>query len=206
MNILYKTKLRIQNNKGMLILINKSNPLPKDYRPYDMCKPCVAFACNDNFEKTLLRKEAAHSLEALFNCALKYNIQLYGISFFRPYFRQDSIYKNTVLEKGEAYARLHVAKPGYSEHQSGLSADISSRGVGLQLTESFGQIDDGIWLFNNAHKFGFIIRYPKDKEHITGYAYEPWHIRYVGKYIATNIFNNNLTLEEWYELNSKFLS
>ena len=107
---------------------------------------------------------------------------------------------------GEEYASIHVAKPGFSEHQCGLSADVSSKSVNLQLTIDFEHTKEGIWLFNNAHKFGFIIRYPKGKEYITGYAYEPWHIRYVGKSIATTIFNNNLTLEEWYEQNSKFLA
>lgn len=206
MNFLYSSKLRILKNKGMLILVNKNHPLPKDYRPYDMCKPKVLFASNDNFEKTLLRKEAAHALEKLFDSALKEDIHLYGISFFRPYFRQASIYKDTVAIKGEDYAALHVAKPGFSEHQSGLSADISSKSVNLLLTTKFDQTDEGRWLFNNAHKFGFIIRYPKDKDVITGYSYEPWHIRYVGKCVATDIFKNNLTLEEWYDVNCKKFS
>ena len=91
-------------------------------------------------------------------------------------------------------------KPGQSEHQSGLAADVSSPSVNYALTESFGKTDEGIWLAQNAHKFGFIIRFPDGKESITGYLYEPWHIRYVGESVATEIYAKDLTLEEYLEL------
>ena len=206
MNLLYYSKIHLQKSKGMLLLVNKNNPLPKDYRPWDMRTPKIAFASNDNFEKTLLRKEASYAIEDLFHAAKKDNIALYGISFFRPYFRQHSIYRSVVDTKGEEYANSHVAKPGFSEHQSGLSADLSSKSANLELIPSFGTLPEGLWLEKNAHKYGFILRYPLGKEAITGYSYEPWHFRYVGKCIASNIFQNKLTLEEWYDINQKYFS
>ena len=90
-----------------------------------------------------------------------------------------------------------VAYPGQSEHQTGLAMDVSSQSVGFTLEEDFGQAKEGIWLKDNAHKFGFIIRYGKDNTHITGYSYEPWHIRYVGKDVANEIYEKNITLEEF---------
>jgi hypothetical protein len=89
--------------------------------------------------------------------------------------------------------------PGSSEHQTGLSIDVSSDSVGCALEESFGATADGKWLAKNCHKYGFIIRYPKNKTKITGYSYEPWHIRYVGRKLATYLYKNDLTLEEYYE-------
>ena len=100
--------------------------------------------------------------------------------------------------KGADYTNRYSAKPGYSEHQTGLSIDVSASSIGNRLSESFGSTDEGIWLAAHAHEYGFIIRYPKDKASITGYAYEPWHIRYVGIELATYLYENNLTLEEYY--------
>ena len=90
-----------------------------------------------------------------------------------------------------------VAYPGQSEHQTGLAMDVSCQSVGFTLEEDFGQTTEGIWLSENAHKFGFIIRYGKDTTNITGYSYEPWHIRYVGKDAAKEIYDLNITLEEY---------
>lgn len=204
--LVYVSKVKALNNKGMLILVNKNNPLPGDYRPYDMVTPHIPFINNDNYEKTLLRCEAAKAMEKLFCAASSLDLRLYGISFFRPYFRQNAIYRSTLKTKGEEYASLHIAKAGHSEHQTGLSADISSKSVNYQLCPEFGMSDEGIWLANNAHHYGFIMRYPINKEDITGYCYEPWHIRYVGKAVAHNIYFNQITFEEWYEVNKKYLS
>jgi D-alanyl-D-alanine carboxypeptidase len=90
-----------------------------------------------------------------------------------------------------------VARPGTSEHQTGLTMDITAKSVGLELVESFENTAEGKWLASNAHNYGFILRYPKGKTNITGYAFEPWHYRYVGVDIATDIFNRGITLEEY---------
>jgi hypothetical protein len=93
---------------------------------------------------------------------------------------------------------LYSAAPGNSEHQTGLAIDVSCKSINFGLTNSFASTPEGLWLKDNCWRFGFILRYPKDKEHITGYAYEPWHIRYVGVPLAYYLYNNNLTLEEYY--------
>ncbi len=98
---------------------------------------------------------------------------------------------------GKEVANKTVAYPGQSEHQTGLAMDVSSHKMGFKLHQSFGETIEGIWLANNAPKFGFIIRYPKGKEHITGYKYEPWHLRYVGVQVAEEIAQKGITLEEY---------
>jgi D-alanyl-D-alanine carboxypeptidase len=92
-----------------------------------------------------------------------------------------------------------VAIPGSSEHQSGLAMDIASKSTDLNLTEGFAETIEGKWLAENAHRFGFILRYPKGKEAITNYEYEPWHFRYVGEKAATVIYQHDWTLEEYFK-------
>ena len=120
-----------------------------------------------------------------------------NISGFRSYATQQRVYNNWVNTYGTAGADRISARPGHSEHQSGMAIDVNS------LDESFGQTATGKWLAANAHKYGFIIRYPQGKEHITGYSYEPWHIRYVGD-IAEDIYNSGLTLEEYLGITSSY--
>ena len=119
-------------------------------------------------------------------------------SGYRSYEYQEKIYNEIVREKGFNYALRSVAKPGYSEHQTGLAIDICIYKDGKSYIEhDIEDYPETKWLHTNAHKYGFILRYPKDKEEITGYMYEPWHLRYVGD-ISLYIYNNNLALEEYY--------
>lgn len=113
------------------------------------------------------------------------------VSGFRSYQTQERIYNNYIKQWGQEYTDTVSARPGHSEHQTGLAFDVG------ELKKSYGETAEGIWLRENCHKYGFIIRYQKGKEDITGYAYEPWHIRYVGVEAATYIMANNLTLEEY---------
>ena len=122
----------------------------------------------------------------------KENIILIGSSAYRSYKSQLRILKEETDKKGVDYADKYVAKPGQSEHQSGLAVDVTNRVRCFDKTSKESQ-----WLANNAYKFGFILRYPDGKEDITGYNYEPWHIRYVGKDIAKEIYMKNITLEEY---------
>ncbi|NSL50611.1 M15 family metallopeptidase [Calidifontibacillus erzurumensis] len=186
-----------QNFDNILVLVNKQNSLPKDYVPSDLVAPNVPFSFTEDLPKRYMRREAALALEQLFRAAQQENIELFAVSGYRSYDRQEAIFAANVAKKGEAAARLVSAEPGQSEHQTGLAMDVSSRSVGFDLIEEFGETKEGIWLKNNAHKFGFIIRYPKGKEDITGYSYEPWHIRYVGKSVAKEIFENSFTFEEY---------
>ena len=120
-----------------------------------------------------------------------------SISGFRSYDYQKNLYARYVRRDGERKASMYSAKPGHSEHQTGLAFDIGGPNQNYWLRNSFDSTKEGIWLKDNAHRFGFILRYPKGKTHITGYDYEPWHFRYVGIEDATEIYKNNLTLEDY---------
>lgn len=189
----------VTNPDSIAVVVNKERSLPSDYRPDDLVEPNVPFSFAEKHDKRLLRKEAAEALERLFAQAEQEGIQLYAVSGFRAYETQRSIYEWNVNQYGEEHANRFSAYPGTSEHQTGLAMDVSSASVGYQLEQQFGDTKEGQWLADNAHLFGFIIRYPEGKEHITGYAYEPWHLRYVGEWIAREVYENDITLEQYFE-------
>ncbi len=143
-----------------------------------------------------MRKVAGEALEKLFNAAETENIVLLGVSGYRNYNYQVNVYNNSVYRNGKQHADKYVAQPGTSEHQTGLAIDIVSNEY-TNLDEIFVNTRAYKWLKENCYKYGFIIRYPKGKEDITGYKFEPWHIRYVGIDVATEIMNRNITLEEY---------
>ncbi|MFC8057286.1 D-alanyl-D-alanine carboxypeptidase family protein [Bacillus cereus] len=180
-------------------VVNKEYGLPEDYKPEDLVVPNVPFSFSGTLEKSYLRKEAAEALERLFDLANKEGIQLNAVSGFRSYDYQKNLYANNVKRKGQEHTDRFSAKPGHSEHQTGLTMDVSSKSANNELELTFANTKEGKWLKENAHRAGFIIRYPKGKESITGYAYEPWHIRYVGD-IAESIYKKKLTLEEYMNL------
>ncbi|MGM0875257.1 MAG: M15 family metallopeptidase [Bacillota bacterium] len=189
----------IENPTNILAMVNKEYTLPETYEPSDMVNPNVNFSFGDaDVPQRYLRKEAARALEELFKLAESEGIELFAVSGFRSYSRQQGIFNVEKEGKGEKQALQAVALPGQSEHQTGLAMDVSSRSVNLEITEEFGETEEGKWIRNNAHKSGFIIRYPEGKESITGYQYEPWHLRYVGKKQAFAIYKNKLTLEEYF--------
>ncbi len=173
--------------------------MPEDYKPEDLVVPNVPVSFSGTLEKSYLRKEAAEVLERLFDLANKEGIQLNAVSGFRSYDYQKKLYANNVKRKGQEHTDRFSAKPGHSEHQTGLTMDVSSKSANNELELTFANTKEGKWLKENAHRAGFIIRYPKGNESITGYAYEPWHIRYVGD-IAESIYKKKLTLEEYMNL------
>lgn len=180
-----------------LLLVNKQYYLPADYVPPDLTKPDIPFSFSGDLPQRYMRKEAADALSRLYQQAVAEKITLVGVSGFRSYQTQKAIFDQKAKAEGEEKANQFSARPGESEHQTGLAIDISSPSVGNQLTQSFGQTKEGLWLAENAPKYGFIIRYLKGKEDITGYMYEPWHIRYVGIETAQAIASQNITLEEY---------
>ncbi|MCK9444410.1 MAG: M15 family metallopeptidase [Tissierellaceae bacterium] len=190
-------KLILKNTDDILVLVNKRRNLPSDYKPSDLVIPDVKFSFDDIIDKRHLRKEAAHALEDMFREADNQNVILYGVSGYRSYNTQNYLFENKVSKVGEEEANLLVARPGQSEHQTGLAMDISSKSANFSLIEDFGQTTEGQWVNENAHRFGFIIRYKRDTTDITGYSFEPWHIRYVGVEVATEIYERNITLEEF---------
>lgn len=194
----------IENPTNILSMVNKEYTLPEGYEPADLVTPNVDFSFGDqDIPKRYLRKEAAQALEELFSLAKNEDIELLAVSGFRSYSRQQGIFNVEKEDKGEEQALQAVALPGQSEHQTGLAMDITSRSVNLEITEDFGETIEGKWVKENAHKAGFIIRYPKGKESITGYQYEPWHFRYVGVDAAQTIFEKNITLEEYFNIVEK---
>jgi len=197
-------KAVIQNPKNIMVMVNKQYSLPDGYAPDDLVRPNVLFSFGDqDIEKSYMRKEAAEALEAMFTDAKNNGTHLFAVSGYRSYDRQVSVFNAEVNKYGEEKALAAVAIPGSSEHQTGLSMDLSSESANFELSEAFGETAEGKWIAQNAHRFGFILRYPKGKEAITGYKYEPWHFRYVGKKAAKVIFEKDLTLEEYFKIVQK---
>jgi zinc D-Ala-D-Ala carboxypeptidase len=190
-------KAVVQKLEDLLIVANKERNLPADYEPKDLVTPNVPFPFKEDLPKKKLRKEAALSLEVLFKAAEDKGMNLLAQSGYRSYDTQVSIFAYNAEQKGEEVANKTSSKPGQSEHQTGLSMDVTSPEVNYELVEAFGETKEGKWLGENAHKYGFIIRYPKGKEEITGYKYEPWHLRYVGVEHAKKIHEQGITLEEY---------
>ena len=162
-----------------ILIANKTYALPSDFNP----------GVSDEAYDALTEMEIA---------AAEDGISLFIVSGFRSYDDQDVIYNRYVSQDGKAEADRYSARPGHSEHQTGYAFDLNS------LEEYFADTPEGIWLAENCHKYGFIIRYPKGKEHITGYMYEPWHVRYLGVDIATFVYESGLTLEEYLGITSVY--
>ncbi len=198
--VLSAEKWDIRTPSSLTIIVNKNRELPADYVPEDLVKPDVEFPFLGRAEKKLMRREAADALEDLFHAAEKAGVELVAVSGYRSYERQQETYQSALKRKGKASTSRYNARPGQSEHQTGLAMDVSSPSMNCQLNESFGETEAGRWLANHAAEFGFIIRYEKGKEEVTGYSYEPWHIRYVGKELANILKQKGLTMEEYFLL------
>lgn len=181
-------------------LVNREYTLSEDFVPEDLETPDILFPFSDTtIDKAKMTKTAGQALARLFDAAFdEEGLVLYGISAYRSYARQYTIYAINLAVYGVTHANRYSAAPGTSEHQTGLSIDISCRSEGYDLEETFADTPEGIWVAANAHRFGFILRYPKGKEQITGYAYEPWHLRYVGEELAAFLYETGLTLDEYY--------
>lgn len=189
----------ITNVNDIVVMVNKDRSLPSDYIPSDLVVPNVKFSFLQELPKKNMKKEGAIALEKLFEDAEKEGIELYAVSGYRAYERQNILFNYYVSKFGEEEASEFSARPGQSEHQTGLAMDISAKSVEYKLTDKFEETEEGKWVKENSYKYGFIIRYPKDKTDITGYSYEPWHIRYVGNDVAEYIYNNKITLEEFFK-------
>ena len=165
---------------GGILIANKTYQLPSSYNPGGLTDECY-----DAFKK-------------MQNAASGDGIDLWIVSGFRSYSTQESIYWRYVGNDGMAEADTYSARPGHSEHQTGLAMDLNS------LDDSFANTPAGRWLEKHGHEYGFIIRYPRGKQDITGYIFEPWHVRYLGVDIATKVYESGLTLEEYLGIDSKY--
>ena len=195
----------VDNPTSYQVYINKNRRLPEGYTPLDLVEPKVSHLAARGDDRRLLRVEPASKLEELFEAAQEEGIDLVAVSGYRSHQRQATIYQSHVARNGQEYADRFSARPGTSEHETGLTIDVSAASVAFALEQAFRDTTEGSWLAENAHLYGFIIRYPEGKEAITGYAYEPWHLRYVGEELAQHLYEEELTLEEYfgyhYELN-----
>ena len=190
----------IESPEAYDVLVNKKRTLSKTYAPQDLVKLTEVPTVLSNPEINQLREVAYNALVELFNAAKEEKgYELYARSGYRSYGTQDSLYNSYVNSRGQAAADKYSAKPGQSEHQTGLAMDITCEAMNFSLDDTFGETDEGKWVAENAHRFGFIIRYQKGKEDITGYMYEPWHIRYLGAELAKEVYDSGLTLEEFFE-------
>ncbi|MBM7579493.1 M15 family metallopeptidase [Jeotgalibacillus terrae] len=162
-----------------VLIANKEYPLPTDYAPGE-------------------DPEARASYNEMQQAASAAGYSLVAFSTYRSYDYQTDLYNNYVAQHGQEEADRFSARPGYSEHQTGLGFDIGAEGQEEHwASDSFKDTPEAKWLAENAHKFGFILRYPAGKEHITGYQYESWHFRYIGKDLAGKVYKSGQTLEEY---------
>lgn len=162
-----------------ILIANKTYPLPSTYNPG-------------------VNPAANAALQEMFAAAKAEGLNLFVKSGFRSYSTQKSLYNNYVKRDGAAAADRYSARPGHSEHQTGLAFDIN------KANSSFAGSPEANWLAQNCYKYGFIIRYPQGKESITGYIYEPWHVRYLGVETATAVYNSGLCLEEYLCITSSY--
>lgn len=190
---------QVENPESILVLVNKNNLLPSEYEPSDLVKPDVPFYFEEDLPKRYMREEAAKALEKLFEASEAEGLNLVAASGYRAYARQKQLYEGYVEQMGQEAADKVSAFPGASEHQTGLAMDVTSPEMGYGLAESFGETKEGKWLADNAYKYGFIIRYPEGRTADTGYSYEPWHIRYIGKEAAGEIYKKGWIFEEYKE-------
>ena len=189
----------VTNPSSLYVLVNKKRNLPSDYVPDDLVVPGVPFSFSGDSPKKQMRKEAAAALEKLVAGAKADGITLKAVSGYRSYKTQKSLFDSYAKKDGIEAANRYSAHPGQSEHQTGLTMDISGASVNYALTADLGKAKEGIWLAEHASEYGFIVRYPDGKEDITGYTYEPWHIRYIGADAAKAVIESELTLEQYFE-------
>lgn len=185
----FKTYTTKEAEEDLTILVNKYHKLPDDYEPSDL----VALSYNSGYTYKL-RKEAAEKFEELTSAGLLDNVIFYPYSAYRSFETQKSLYNRYKERDGEAEADTYSARPGFSEHQLGLAVDVRSSTLSSNLTSN-----DYKWMQDNSYKYGFIIRYPKGKQHITQFMEEPWHIRYLGVELATKVHDSGLTYDEYYD-------
>ena len=176
---------------GNLILINKYNKVDKDFIP-----ALVSLNSKYTTKSLQVTNDTKHAFEKLCEDSLLENLNIKAMSAYKSYDYQLGLYNYYVSQDGKEAADKYSARPGFSEHNSGLAIDIK----GINTDYLSDETKEYKWIKDNAHLYGFIIRYPKGNEDITGYQYEPWHLRYVGIDVATYIYEHNITFDEYYAM------
>ncbi|MFJ5623304.1 D-alanyl-D-alanine carboxypeptidase family protein [Peribacillus loiseleuriae] len=180
------------------VLVNKKNKLPDNYVPKDLVYTSIPFTFKEKTEKKKMRSEASAAIGKLFAESKKQGVNLLGVSAYRSHATQVALFNSYVKRDGYNKAITYSALPGTSEHETGLSIDVTGGDGKCAAQDCFGATKEAKWLQAHAADYGFIIRYPKGKESVTGYKYEPWHLRYVGISKAQTIMSQGMTLEEYY--------
>ncbi len=187
----YTNEVPSNLDDGYLLIVNKYNKLGSDYVP-DLVEMDDKYNHNKGYR--YMNPIAYEHFKEMVDAAALDNITLFNISAYRSYDTQNILYNNYVARDGKEAADTFSARAGYSEHQTGLASDINTSSSSAHFENS----KEYAWLQENSYKYGFILRYPKDKEYITGYKYEPWHYRYVGEDVAKYIHETGITFEEYY--------
>lgn len=192
-----KTKYSINDASSLWVVVDKLRQLsPKKFAPTDLKTLSLPHTYDPR-----LRSDAAVAYRRMFKAAKQDGINLVLQSAYRSFDSQVSVYNGWVAKLGKAGADLQSARPGFSEHQTGLSADIAAANKQCTISECFADTPEGKWLAKNAWEFGWHLRYPKGKTSITGYKFEPWHYRFVGKELAAELHKTaGITLEQFFGL------
>lgn len=185
-----KDRYPLDKPDSLWVVVNKRRPLPADFVPPQLT----------SVGGTELQVEAAKALEGLLKASAQAQVPLRVISGYRSYDTQQSLYNSYTQTDSPAEVDTYSARPGYSEHQTGLAADLGNGSGRCDLEICFASTPGGAWLAANAHTYGFTIRYPEGKTEITGYQYEPWHLRYVGVDLANELRASSKTMEEFFGL------
>lgn len=178
-----------------VLIANKTYSLPSDFIPQDPEVPVTSQRSTTSLDRTLM--SAWRTMQA---DASSQGLNIYIASAYRSYSYQVNLYNSYVARDGKAAADTYSSRPGNSEHQTGLCFDLNS------IDDSFGDTAEGRWVNDNCYKYGFCIRFPKGKDAYTGYQYESWHLRYVGKDLAEKLYNNGawISLEEYFGITSEY--
>lgn len=197
-----KAKFSIDEPGSQWWIVNKTRPLPEGYVPPDLGVPPVKLRLGESAEQMKFSGQATPALKEMFTAASNDGVTLVFGSGYRSYALQKQFYDSYVAKDGQAAADRYSARPGTSEHQTGLSFDATSISEKCHLEICFEETPEGQWIKANSYKYGFIIRYSSpEKEKITGYQYEPWHLRYVGVDLAAELQKTGQTIEEFFGLN-----
>ena len=187
----YQNVAVIANPYDPMVLVNKHNQLPSGFKQRNLVNMSKKYTVNDG-KQYLLESTAYANFVRMSDAARKEGISIRAISAYRTEDYQRRLYNKKLRATGKNNADNYSARPGFSEHQTGLAVDINSTKNSFERTAAFK------WMQKHAHEYGYILRYPKDKKWITGYEYEPWHYRYVGTKAAKIIHQEGLTYEQYY--------
>lgn len=186
---------------SLWVIANKQHPLsPPNYAPSNLVVPNIPLRANITSSEKYARSDVATALQTMVTDAKAVGVNLNLQSGYRSYSYQGSLYNRYVTQQGQAVADSQSARPGYSEHQTGLAVDLGgTSNPSCDVDKCYDSTIEGKWLASNSYRFGFIVRYPIDKQAVTGYTYEPWHVRYVGTELSQEMHTKAVsTLEEFF--------